>query len=136
MLNFFYIKHCRYLNMFYFLSALLNPIFKIIFSKQRDLIFTLMLLKKENQIYKRQINQQKVQSTVQRNDRLLFSLIFKLSRRTINHLTLVKPSTLLVWQRNFIKNLWIYKHKTPGRKPVSKAIKDSTNRKLEAIPEI
>ncbi len=82
-----------------------------------------MLLKKENQIYKRQINQQKVQSTVQRNDRLLFSLIFKLSRRTINHLTLVKPSTLLVWQRNFIKNLWIYKHKTPGRKPVSKAIK-------------
>jgi len=110
--------------MFYFLSALLNSIFKIIFSKQRDLIFTLMLLKKENQIYKRQINQQKMQSTVQRSDRLIFSLIFKLSRRAITHLTLVKPSTLLVWQRNFIKKFWTYKHKTPGRKPVSKAIKE------------
>jgi len=117
MLNFFYIKHCRYLNMFYFLSALLNPIFKIIFSKQRDLIFTLMLLKKENEIYKRQINRQKVQSTLQRGDRLILSLISNLSRRAINHLTLVKPSTLQRWQRIFIKNFWTYKHKTPGRKP-------------------
>ena len=83
-----------------------------------------MLLKKENQIYKRQISRQKVQSTLQRGDQLILSLIFKLSRRAINHLTLVKPLTLLRWQRNFIKNFWTYKHKTPGRKPVSKAIKE------------
>jgi putative transposase len=110
--------------MFYFLSALLNSIFEIIFSKQRDLIFTLMLLKKENEIYKRQINRQKVQSTLKRVDRLLFSLIFKLSRKAINHMTLVEPSTLLNWQRKFIKNFWTFKHKIPGRKPVSKEIKN------------
>lgn len=110
--------------MFYFLSALLDSIFKIIFSKQRDLIFTLMVLKNENQIYKRQINRQKVQSTLKRRDRLFLSLISKLSKRAINHLTLVKPSTILGWQRRFIKNFWTYKHKTPGRKPVSKTIKE------------
>lgn len=110
--------------MFYFLSALLNSIFQIIFSKQRDLIFILMLLKKENQIYKRQINRHKVQSTLQRGDRLLFSLIFKLSRKAINHMTLVEPSTLLNWQRKLIKNFWTFKRKTLGRKSVSKEIKN------------
>jgi putative transposase len=44
--------------------------------------------------------------------------------RAINHLTIVKPSTLLDWQRRFIKNYWTYSHKTPGRKPVTKDIKD------------
>ncbi|MDA3808991.1 MAG: hypothetical protein PF518_01550 [Spirochaetaceae bacterium] len=83
-----------------------------------------MLLKKENQIYKRQINQQKVQSTLKRVDRLLLSLIFNLSRKAINHMTLVEPSTLLNWQRKFIKDFWTFKHKTPGRKPVSKEIKN------------
>ena len=39
-------------------------------------------------------------------------------------MTMVKPTTLLDWQRRFIKNYWTYKHKTPGRKPVSKGIKD------------
>jgi putative transposase len=110
--------------MFYFLTALLNSIFKIIFSKKRDLIFTLMVLKKENQIFKRQISRQKIQSTLKRRDRLLFSLISKLSRRAVNHMTIVKPSTLLDWQRRFFKNYWSYKHKTPGRKPVSKEIKN------------
>jgi hypothetical protein len=110
--------------MFYFISALLNSILKIICAKQRDLIFTMMVLKKENQIYRRQINRRKVQSTLKRGDRLLLSLISKLSKRAINHLTLVKPSTLLDWQRKFIKNFWTFKHKTPGRKPVSKEIKN------------
>ncbi len=109
--------------MFHFLTAILHSIFKIIFSDRKDLIFTLMLLKKENEIYKRQINLQKAQSTLKRRDRLLFSLISKLSRKAINHLTIVKPSTLLDWQHRFIKNYWTYKHKTPGRKPVSKEIK-------------
>lgn len=93
-------------------------------AKQRDFIFTMMVLKKGNQIYRRQINRRKVQSTLKHGDRLLLSLISKLSKRAINHLTLVKPSTLLDWQRKFIKNFWTFKHKTPGRKPVSKEIKN------------
>jgi len=107
-----------------FITALLHSIFKIIFSKRKDLIFTLMTLKKENQIYKRQLNLKKVQSNIKKNDRLFLSLIFQLSIRATNHLTLVKPSTLLDWQRRFIKNFWTYKHKPPGRKPVSREIKN------------
>jgi len=36
--------------MFYFISQLLRSIFTIIFTSRKDLIFTLMILKKENQI--------------------------------------------------------------------------------------
>jgi len=39
-------------------------------------------------------------------------------------MTLVKPSTLLDWQRKFIKNYWTYKHGIPGRKPVSNEVKE------------
>ncbi|MDA3940632.1 MAG: hypothetical protein PF693_15200, partial [Spirochaetia bacterium] len=47
-----------------------------------------------------------------------------LSKRAINHLTVVKPETLLDWQRRFIKNFWSYKHKKLGRKPVTRDIKE------------
>ncbi len=97
--------------MFNFISSLLLCIFRIIFSNRKDLILALMILKKENQIYKRQ-------------DRIFLSLISSLSRKAINHLILVKPSTLLNWQRRFIKNYWTYEHQATGRKPVSKEIKD------------
>ena len=83
-----------------------------------------MTLKKENQIYKRQLNLKKVQSNIKKNDRLFLSLIFRLSKRATNHLTLVKPSTPLDWQRRFIKNYWTYKQKPPGRKSVSREIKN------------
>lgn len=110
--------------MFSFLSALLQSIFKLIFSKRKDMILTMMILKKENQIFRRQLNLKKVQSNIKKDDRLFLSLIYKLSNRAVNHLTLVKPSTLLDWQRKFIKNFWTYKHKPPGRKPVSREVKD------------
>ncbi len=110
--------------MFNILTSLLQTIFKLLFSKQKDLILTMMILKKENQIYKRQLNLKKVQSCINKNDRLFLSLIFRLSKRATDHLTLVKPSTLLDWQSRFIKNFWTYKHKSPGRKPVSIEIKD------------
>ena len=83
-----------------------------------------MLLTKENQVYKRQINRQKVQSKLKRRDRIYLSLISSLSKKAINHLTLVQPSTLLNWQRRFIKNYWTYEHKSTGRKPVSKELKN------------
>ena len=110
--------------MFNFLSALLHSMSKILFTNCKDIILSLMLLKKANQIYRLQITLQKAQSTLKRKDRLFLSLISSLSKRAINNLTLVKPSTLLDWQRRFIKNFWTYKHKTPGRKPISKDIKE------------
>ena len=110
--------------MFNFITALLHSIFKTFFSSRKDLILSMMILKKENQIYKRQLNLKKVQSNIKKNDRLFLSLIFRLSKRATEHLTIVKPSTLLDWQRRFIKNYWTYKHKPPGRKSVSKEIKN------------
>ncbi len=109
--------------MFQLLSSLLHSIFKIIFTSRKDILITLMVLKKENQIYKRQLNLQKVQSNLKKNDRLFLSLLSSLSKKAVSHLTIVKPSTLLDWQRRFIKNFWSYKHKTPGRKPISSEIK-------------
>ncbi len=70
--------------MFSFLCSLLNSIFITVFSKRKNIIFTMLLMK---------------------------------------HLTIVKPETVLNWQRRFIKNFWSYKHKSPGRKSVTKDIK-------------
>ncbi|MDC7226039.1 MAG: integrase core domain-containing protein [Spirochaetales bacterium] len=109
--------------MFNFLLLLLSSLFNILFSNRKDLILTLMVLKKENQIYKRQFNQKQIQDLTKRSDRILFSIISNLSKRAVRHLTIIKPSPLLDWQRRFIKSFWSYKHKTPGRKPVSSEIK-------------
>ena len=110
--------------MFNLLVLLFQTIFKIVFSSRKDLILTFMTLKKENQILNRQLNPRKVHSSLKRADGVFLTMIFKLSRKAIHHLTLVKPSTLLQWQHRFIKNFWTYKHKSPGRKPVSKDIKE------------
>jgi transposase len=50
-------------------------------------------------------------------------MIKALSTRAMNHLTIVKPETVLSWQRRFIKNFWSYKHKSPDRKSITKDIK-------------
>jgi len=110
--------------MFNFLILLLQSIFNVVFSNRKGLILTLMALKKENQIYKRQLSHKKVHNSMKRRDRLFLALISRLSRKAINHLTIVKPSTLLDWQHRFIKNYWTYKHRKPGRKPVPRKIKE------------
>jgi len=110
--------------MFNFLCSSLNSIFTTIFSKRKNVIFTMLLLKKENKIYKRHLNLQNKKLHFWKNDKFTLAMINALSQRAINHLTIVKPETALVWQRRFIKNLWSYKHRTPGRKPVTRKIKD------------
>ena len=109
--------------MFNFFLSLLQSIFSIIFKKQKNIIFTLLLLKKENEIYKRHLHLQNKRVYTNRNDRISLSLIASLSKQALSHLTIVKPKTLLDWQKRFIKNYWTYKHKPPGRKPVSREIK-------------
>ena len=43
--------------MFNFAANFLNALFSTIFRKRKDLIFTLLLLKKENEILKRHLDQ-------------------------------------------------------------------------------
>lgn len=69
-----------------------------------------------------QFSEQK--ATVQKKDRFTLAMIKALSARAISHLTIVKPDTVLSWQRRFIKNFWSCKHKIPGRKPVTRDIKN------------
>ena len=74
----------------------------------------MLLLKKENEIYKRHLNLQNMRLHFRKRDKLTFSMIKALSARAINHLTVVKPETLLGWQRRFIMNFWSYTHNPPG----------------------
>lgn len=85
--------------MFNFLVGLLNALFTIIFKNQKDVIFTLLFLKKENEIMKRHLKLKGQKIFTNHRDRFSLSLIGTLSKRSINHITLVKPSTLLEWQR-------------------------------------
>ncbi len=110
--------------MFNFICSLLNSIFKTIFRKRKNVIFTLVLLKKENEIYRRHINLQNKKLQFKKNDKFTLAMINALSKRAINHLTIVKPNTILDWQRSFIKNFWSYEHKAPGRKPITRKIKN------------
>ncbi len=109
--------------MFNFVVALLKRLFSTFFKKRKDVVFTLLLLKKENEIMKRHLKLQgrKILST--HTDRFCLSLIAALSKRAITHLSIVKPETLLEWQRRFIKKRWSFKHKKRGRKPITYAIK-------------
>ena len=109
--------------MFNFLVKLLKTLFSIIFKKRKDVIFTFLLLKKENEIMKRHLNLSGKRILSNHSDRLCLSLIAALSKRAINHLTIVKPETLLEWQRRFIKNKWSFQHKKRGRKPVNAELK-------------
>ncbi|MDA3822410.1 MAG: integrase core domain-containing protein [Bacteroidales bacterium] len=57
-------------------------------------------------------------------DRFLLSIIDLLSKRAIFHLSIIKPETLLKWQRQFIKNKWTFYNKKKGRPYIKKEIKD------------
>jgi transposase InsO family protein len=109
--------------MFNFAVSLLKTLFSIIFKKRKDVIFTFILLKKENEIMKRHLNLQGRKVLSNHSNRFCLSLIAALSKRAINHLTIIKPETLLEWQRRFIKKRWSFKHKKRGRKPVNAELK-------------
>lgn len=110
--------------MFNFLRSILNALCNTIFRKRKNLIFTMLLLKKENEMYKRHLKLQDKRLHFRKSDKLTFSMIKALSARAMNHLTVVNPETLLVWQRRFVKNFWSYKNNTPGRKPISRDVKN------------
>jgi len=110
--------------MFNFITALLQAIFSTILKKEKDVIFTILMLKKENEILKRHTSLQKQKLNLRIKDRFLLSLIGKLSKQAISHLSIVKPETLLKWQRQFIKNKWTFNNKKKGRPYIKKEIKD------------
>ncbi len=59
-----------------------------------------------------------------RKDRFTLACIRSLSDRATKHLTVIKPDTLLRWQKQFIKNLWTYKNYKRGRPYIKNSIKE------------
>ena len=110
--------------MFNFITALLQTLFSIIFKKEKDVIFTILMLKKENEILKRHTSLQKQKLNLKMKDRFILSIIGKISKRALLHLSIVRPETLLKWQRQFIKNKWTFNNKKKGRPYIKKEIKD------------
>ena len=119
MVNF---PHSDIQTMFNFTVNLLNALFLTIFKKQKDLIFTLLLLKKENEILKRHLDQHGKRIYSNHSERFSLSLIAALSKKAISHLSVVKPDTVLEWQRRIIKERWSFNNKKQGRKPVQASI--------------
>ena len=75
-------------QMFKFCLSLLQMFFKISFRKKKDIILTLLLLKKENEILKRHLNLKNKKIKTVFPERFSISIIACLSKRAINHLTI------------------------------------------------
>ena len=81
------------------------------------------LLKKENEILTRKMGKKKVHFN--RYDKLFFVVLNRAA--DIKHqLRLVKPETLLHWQRTLTKRFWTFEHRPAkrGRKPVDTDVKN------------
>ncbi len=68
--------------MFCFICSLINSIFSTIFKKQKNVIFIMLLLKKENEIYRRHLNLQKKKLTFKKSDRFTFVMLNALSKKS------------------------------------------------------
>ena len=109
--------------MFNFILLIIRGVFFLFPSKQLDMIVENAILKKENDILKRK---KKIRIKFRFFDRLFYAVICKLSERAKGCITLIKPETILQWQRNLIKRFRTFpSYKTrPGRPPVPSWIKD------------
>jgi hypothetical protein len=106
--------------MFSLLAFLIGAIFNLLKSK-KELIIQFCLHKKELEILKRQ--NQKKRLKFHHCDRIIFSILNRISniKETIS---IIKPETVLRWQKHLIKRFWTYKTKNRGgRPPIQNEIK-------------
>ncbi len=108
--------------MFCFIRDLLLGIFEVTTSKRKNLIFTLLMLRKQNEILKRQIESRNERLRPSFSDRWSLAMISAVSTLARSHLQLFKPETVLAWQRKLISKGWTYPKRNPGRRPVKLGI--------------
>jgi len=97
-------------------------IFKLFLSR-KHLVFKIVVIEKENEILKRRLAGKRI--ITNNLDRIFFLMLNKII--TIkDHITIVKPATVLRWQRMFIKRFWTFKRFSGvvGRKPVDIKIRN------------
>ena len=110
--------------MFCFIRDLLQAIFKVATSKRKNLIFTLLMLRKQNEILKRHIDFRNERLRPSHKDRWSLAMIAAVSKSAISHLLVFKPETVLAWQRKLIARRWTYQYRNPGRRLVKSEIKN------------
>ena len=94
-----------------------------LFQSKKSLVCENVLLKKEIEILKRKTSGKRIFTS--HFDRL-FIIILNKTANIKNHISIVKPETVLHWQRMIIKRLWTFNSsgKRKGRKPVDKDIQN------------
>ncbi len=109
--------------MFKLFCSLVKFLLLFTFKKRRSLILIILSLKKENDILKRHLKVSEKVIKTKKSERFILSVLYSISGRVEKHLCIVKPETLLKWQRASIKKQWTYKRKKPGRPALTKQIK-------------
>jgi transposase len=88
---------------------------------KKELLLQISLLQKEIQILKRRHGKKRIK--FHHSDRIIIAILKRIGNSK-EHLSLVKPETVLRWQRQLIKHFWTFKSKKRvGRPPVSNEIK-------------
>ena len=107
--------------MFHFILLLIKLFFSL-FCGSRGIIIQNIVLHKENEILKRKLKRRIRFKFI---DKLFYSVFSKLSDQVKNYITLIKPKTVLEWQRRLIKKFWTFASDKPriGRPPVPGEIK-------------
>jgi transposase InsO family protein len=106
--------------------ALLATLLRFIlhaFRSKRNILTENALLKKENEILARKMEKKRVHFDFYDK---LFMVVLHRAADIKYRLTLVKPETLLAWQRTLLKRFWTFEHRPAqrGRKPVDTEVKD------------
>ena len=109
--------------MFKFVLAILRIIILLFSAKRMNIVIANAILKKENEILKRKRTDR---IKFRFFDRLFYALICKMSEKGKEYVTLIKPETVLKWQRKLIKKFWTFRSDKPriGRPPVPVSIKE------------
>jgi len=106
--------------MFSLLTLLSRLIFNLCKSK-KELFVQISIQQKEIEILKRKQGRRRIRFL--HSDRIVFSILNRVGHLK-DRLTLVKPETVLRWQRQLIKHFWTFKRtKRVGRPPVTNEIK-------------
>ncbi len=106
--------------MFSFLTFVCRLIFNLGMSK-KDLLLQVSLQQKEIEILKRKHRGRRLRFRL--SDRVVFAILNKAGHLK-ERFSVVKPETVLGWQRQLIKHFWSFKNsKRVGRPPVSKDVK-------------
>ena len=102
------------------LTLLSRFVFNLCKSK-KELFVQISIQQKEIEILKRKQGRRRIRFL--HSDRIVFSILNRVGHLK-DRLTLVKPETVLRWQRQLIKHFWTFKRtKRVGRPPVTNEIK-------------